>query len=293
MSDNDHQGLVKKQVLTAAEVSQIEQLVAICNAYEGLHMRLDPNMQHDRTGDATHDFYYADGTLVGYLTVYPWGTQKKELTGMVHPNYRRRGIFRSLLAAAKDEWLHKDVQKLILICEHTSRSGLAFLKALGVPHDFSEHEMVLGIFRERQSFNERVHTRKASAGDFEALVSILATDLGDVERAKRFVTRFFQENKRPFYLGTLGEEPIGCLNLDETEKEIGIYGFVVRPEYRGRGYGRQILEDVIRTIRTQSPKSIMLDVETDNTNAIGLYLSCGFEIRTTYDYYALDLLHSP
>ena len=34
---------------------------------------------------------------------------------------------------------------------------------------------------------------------------------------------------------------------------------------------------------------IMLDVETDNTNAIGLYLSCGFEIKTTYDYYELKI----
>ena len=277
----------KKQTLTDAEASPIEQLVAICNTYENLHMRLNQDMLHNRPGDTTHDFlYYADDTLVGYLTVYPWETQEKELTGMVHPNYRRRGIFRSLLAAAKNEWLDKGVQKFILISEHVSRSGLAFVEAIGAHHDFSEHEMVLGIFRERQSFNERVHTRKANANDFAALVSILATDLGNEEKAKRFVTRFFQEINRPFYIGTLGEEPIGCLNLDETEKEIGIYGFVVRPEYRGRGYGRQILEDVIRAIRTQTPKPIMLDVETDNTNAIGLYLSCGFEIRTTYGYYS-------
>ncbi len=33
----------------------------------------------------------------------------------------------------------------------------------------------------------------------------------------------------------------------------------------------------------------MLEVLTDNTNAIGLYHSVGFEIRTTYDYYELPL----
>jgi ribosomal protein S18 acetylase RimI-like enzyme len=33
----------------------------------------------------------------------------------------------------------------------------------------------------------------------------------------------------------------------------------------------------------------MLDVETDNTNAIGLYLSCGFEIKSTYDYFNLNI----
>ena len=290
MSDNDHLGLVKKQTLTNVEISQIEQLMATCNSYENVCMRLTLDMLRNRPGNATYDFlYYADNILVGYLNVETWGTKEKELTGMVHPNYRRKGIFRSLLTAARDEWLDKGVQAFLLICEHTSHSGLAFLEAIGANHDFSEHEMVLGIFQERQSSHERVHTRKADANDIDALVHIIATDRGDEQLAKQFVVKVFQELKRPFYLGMLPEEPIGCLNLDETEKEIGIYGFVVRPEYRGRGYGRQILEDVIRTIRTRSPKSIMLDVETDNTNAIGLYLSCGFEIRTTYDYYSLDL----
>jgi ribosomal protein S18 acetylase RimI-like enzyme len=29
----------------------------------------------------------------------------------------------------------------------------------------------------------------------------------------------------------------------------------------------------------------MLEVDVDNLNALGLYLSIGFEIKTTYDYY--------
>ena len=73
------------------------------------------------------------------------------------------------------------------------------------------------------------------------------------------------------------------------DKEIGIYGFIVRPDYRGQGYGRQMLEEAIRTIQFRSSKGIMLDVDTNNTNAIGLYRSCGFEVRATYAYYGLDL----
>ena len=282
-------GLYTPSSLTPTEIAHIEHLIATCNSYENLRMRLTLDVLGNHPANITHNFlYFVDNTLVGYLTVYPWGTQKKELTGMVHPNYRRRGIFHSLLSAARNEWSNKGIQKFLLISEHTSHSGLAFLNAIGSHHDFSEHEMVLGIFQKRQFFNERIHTRKAYINDFDALTSIIATDLDNEERAKSFVTRLFQEDKRPFYIGILGEEPIGCLNLDETEKEIGIYGFVVRPEYRGRGYGRQILQDVICAIRAKSPKGIMLDVETDNTNALGLYLSCGFEIRTTYDYYSLN-----
>ncbi|MBV9227977.1 MAG: GNAT family N-acetyltransferase, partial [Chloroflexi bacterium] len=69
----------------------------------------------------------------------------------------------------------------------------------------------------------------------------------------------------------------------------GIYGFGILPDYRGRSYGRQMLEETIRTIRSQSQKTITISVDTTNTNALGLYLSCGFEIKATYGYYAMDI----
>jgi ribosomal protein S18 acetylase RimI-like enzyme len=50
-----------------------------------------------------------------------------------------------------------------------------------------------------------------------------------------------------------------------------------------------MLEQLINIARAERQKPIMLDVETDNTNAVGLYLSCGFEIKTTYDYYELGI----
>ena len=131
--------------------------------------------------------------------------------------------------------------------------------------------------------------RQANIGDLDTIASILAADSGNVEAVKQWVGKLLEEPTSRFYLATLGEEPLGCLRLDDMGDQVGIYAFEVRPGYRGLGYGRQMLEEAIRTIRAETQKPIMLDVETDNTNAIGLYFSCGFEIKTTYDYCALDI----
>jgi len=283
------QSLIRKHQLTDTELTEIEHLMDICNTYEDLHMRFNWLRTRPRS-EETHDFlYYEDAKLVGYLNISSYGTQEKELLGMVHPEHRRRGIFRILLMAASEECMRSGVQKLILVCEHASRSGLAFAASIGAHYDFSEHAMLLGDFQERRTVDEQIHVREAGAGDFEALVSIMATDLGDTEEAKFYVAQFSQRPGQCFYLGTLNEQSAGCLRLDEMEDEVGIYGFVVRPEYRGRGYGRQILEAAIRTIHAEGDKRITLEVETHNTNAIGLYRSCGFQVITTYDYYAFEL----
>ena len=135
-----------------------------------------------------------------------------------------------------------------------------------------------------------LNIRQANKQDLEAIVSILATDSGNVESISQWVAKLFEEPTSRFYLVTLNEKPLGCFRLDFMSDQVGIYAFEVHMGYRGLGYGRQMLEEAIRTIRSESRKRIMLDVETDNTTAIGLYLSCGFEIKTTYDYFGLNIL---
>ena len=69
MPDTHTQGLIKKQTLTEAEITAIEQLINACNNYEGLHMRLSLDALRNRPGNETNDFlYYEDGNLVGYLS---------------------------------------------------------------------------------------------------------------------------------------------------------------------------------------------------------------------------------
>ena len=185
MPETHIQGLVKKQTLTEAEVTSIEQLITTCNNYEGLHMRIDMGALHQRPGGEANDFlYYEDGLLVGYLFVEGWGSRDRELVGMVHPDYRRRGIFRGLLAEAQQECRQRAIQKLILVCEHASQSGLAFVHAIQARYEYSEHEMVLGTFRERRQAHKGLDIRQATRQDLVEIIAILATDSGNVESIK-------------------------------------------------------------------------------------------------------------
>lgn len=296
MSQMQLQGLIKKTTLTEEDLKDIEQLTEICNGAEHLFMRLSFTMLRGRTGKEINDFlYYEQGTLVGYLEMDEWGSNEKEVVAMVHPDFRRKGIFSQLLAAAREECQQRAIPNLLLICEQSSSAGQACAKAIGARRDFSEHEMVLENFQESFVFDERLSLREAGRGDIDAIAAVLSASFNDPEPlvTANLLKRFSQERLPHIYLATFGEgelscnEPVGTLRLDEFDGVIGIYGFGVIPDYRRRGYGRQMLEETIRTIRKTTQKPIMLDVETDNTPAVSLYTSCGFRIKTTYDYYAL------
>src|SRR5947209_20445683 len=104
MSATQKQGLVKKTTLTEAEVTEVAQLLATCNAHEDLNLSISLDALRNRPGDSVNDFlYYEDGSLLGYLDLDSLGRVEKECTGMVYPNNRRQGIFRMLFEAAKTE----------------------------------------------------------------------------------------------------------------------------------------------------------------------------------------------
>ena len=297
MSQMQRQGLVVKSTLTEAEQREIKQLTELCNRHGNLHMRLSFTMLRERSGRENNDFlYYEQDTLVAYLALDEWGADEKEATAMVHPDFRRKGIFSALLATARQECYYRVIPSLLLICERSSLAGQACAKAIGARLNFSEHEMVLQSFQERSTFDDRLSLHEAGKDDIDAVAAVLAVSFNDPEplATANLLKRFAQEARPRVYLATFGEgevsckEPVGTLRLDEFDGVIGIYGFGVVPEYRRRGYGRQILEETIRMIRTTSQHPIMLDVETDNVPAIGLYTSCGFRIKTTYDYYSVS-----
>ncbi|GAC1423275.1 MAG: GNAT family N-acetyltransferase [Ktedonobacteraceae bacterium] len=299
MTQQEKQGIFAKQTLAEDEIAAIQHLVTLCETLEGLHMSLFViDMLKLRSGNDTFDFlYYEHGQLVGYLGIDNYGTKEKAVVGMVHPEHRRKGIARLLLQAAKEEGRHSGIEQLVLMCERASTSGTAFAHAIHAHLDYSEHEMVLVTFKERPVFDEHLTFRQAvNADDFAMIELIMATDMGDIEQAKQYVADSLKQGNQHFYIMTFGgpevgcDEPIGCLRLIERAQDIGIYGFVVRPEYRGKGHGRQLLQEVIRILRNEGPKGIMLEVDVQNTNALGLYLSCGFEIKTTHDYYNFEVI---
>lgn len=295
--DTLKQGLLVAQSVTAADEAEMHKLLKICNNYEHLHIRFSQRDVRALLDDASPDFlYYEQGQLVGCLVFDSFGPKKRELLGMVHPDYRRKGIFSTLLAAAKKECAARGVQRLIFVVERDSPAGQAFVASVGAQYDFSEYEMVLATFHDRMAFDERLNYRKANDNDLDLLASIMVDSFGEPEESVRSrVAWRLRDPHCRFYVATFGEaslgckEPVGCLRLQETNDAISIYGFGIRPDYRGRGYGRQMLEETIREIRPHSQKQITLEVNTNNNNAFGLYRSVGFTVRTTYDYYNLDI----
>lgn len=94
--------------------------------------------------------------------------------------------------------------------------------------------------------------------------------------------------------------PSTCLVLRENEQLIGtvlggfdgrrgyIYHLGVHRDYRGRGYGKELMAHVLRELKALGALKIHLFVFEDNQTAAAFYKSQGWELRRDIQVFSLS-----
>ena len=74
-----------------------------------------------------------------------------------------------------------------------------------------------------------------------------------------------------------GETVVGFVKIDIIEEGAYVHGVGVIPEYRRQGLARYILDTSLRSAAKNHHKKMILEVDSDNQPALGLYQSLGFK----------------
>lgn len=285
------EGLVKRGGFDAAELSEIKHLAELCNQYDEIDLKLNWNILQKRPQDQINDFlYYVDGQLVGFLALFAFNQLEGEVSGMVHPEHRRRGIFSQLFEAACQEGRSRGLPSLLLIVEHASPAGQAFAQHLPTTYDHSEYKMVLEEPRLSTTANEHLQFRRANPEDARIMAQITAQAFELPEDDVDWYTEnTISQLDHLYYVGEVDGVVIGKIDVNLSDEAGLILGFAIRPENRGQGYGRQMLARTVQDIYRSGRKNISLEVSTVNRQALSLYQSCGFVETGSYDYYRLLL----
>ncbi len=286
--------------LTGEELLRAAALKALCDAEDGLDLKIHPEMQSAATDASVTDAIVAttkDGMLMGLCTLD--GGSEIEVCGMVHPAHRRRGVGRALLEDALAACRERRARRVLLICEDASAAGRTLL-ASALPTarlDFKEHRMELrtagfapqaAIAPVARAPGLVVRAAVASASDLDALAMTQAAAFGERKQGIRpGVEADMRDPSTRYYVALLDGVPVSSLKVIFALPRAYIYAFGVVPEQRRRGVGRAVLAQVIARLRDEGWRRVALEVESENAPALALYRSLGFELVTTYGYYAV------
>ncbi|MCA1062972.1 GNAT family N-acetyltransferase [Rossellomorea sp. AcN35-11] len=274
-------------MLTSKKLEDIKILQGICEKHDEINLKLNWDMLNSRTDSLDDFFHYHENQLVGFLGLYGFG-ETYELCGMVHPDFRGKSLFPALFEEAILSLKSRPVQKLLLNSPGTSTSGKALLEKMEAVYDFTEFEMK---WKKSQlmTTSSDVQLRTASEKDIGTIIDLDEKCFQVVRSdAESYTRRLLEESGEGNMMIDHRNETVGKIRVERTNGQSFIYGFAILPSYQGRGIGRNALSQVVLK-ESKYTNDIFLDVAANNSHALKLYESSGFQTFYSQDYYRFPL----
>ncbi|HYK73706.1 MAG TPA: GNAT family N-acetyltransferase [Pseudoneobacillus sp.] len=269
-------------MLSSKQLVDIKELQKACEAGESFELKLNWDMLETRPENEIHDFFHYEGDkLIGFIGLYGFGN-KVELCGMVHPEFRRKGIFTELYQKAEKMMEEQKYKVILLNAPSNSESAKGFLQTIPCSYSFSEHQMK---WKEKELVKqEDVSLRFSTPEDLELEIQLEVQCFGFEESDAREYNEGQIRLVDEYYMIEAAGKTVGKMRVSHSNGEAWIYGFAVLTDHQGKGIGRKALTNVVLK-EHQEGYPVFLEVEAKNDNALRLYQSCGFEAYHSQDYY--------
>lgn len=298
-----------KETINDKDHAELESLQRLCLNTDKTTLKLEIDYKLSRAENKRgaleniNEFmYYDEDELVGYIGICQFGGNALEVNGMVHPEYRRLGIFKKLYSLVKEEFSKRNAKSMLLLSDNNSISGQGFIKTTGAIHEHSEYEMFLSGEPEKKLQTYNLVLRKANNSDAREAAyqdAIYFRDEHNKDDIKipedEYLKMPEEEEKRgtTIYIAEVEGNIVGKVNIEvsndiESGQRVGsVHALGVLPAHRSKGYGREILMGAIQKLKAADCQEIILQVVAKNKNALNLYKSCGFVETSTMDYYEI------
>lgn len=226
-----------------------------------------------------------EGVLVGFLTVFDPSGQAAEVEAFVAPSQRRQGVFTALLAEARRVW-EAPGRRWLLVASRGSEG--ATVAARWGNLSFTESTLGLPVSaRPRfEGLPDGLLLRAGGEEEVEAAAQVFQAAHGEEDGHRSFLERIVTDPDRRFLALLEGEQTVGvgCLHRDGSRTMV--HGLVVHPSRQGRGWGRALLEALL-DLGASDTEEFLIEVDSSNARAEGLYRSLGFTDREVTDYYEI------
>lgn len=284
-----------KQFITEKEFKELKKLEDLCFKQDktNLKLELEYKLNMSRNSElglkGINEFlYYIDDDLVAYLGISSFGGSNiGEINGMTHPDFRRKGLFKKLFDLAIDECQKRNFNKLLLLSDGNSNSGVKFINSFNGEYNFSEYRMRVQNHPASEEIDS-IKLRKAEKLDGKEIGRQNALFFNHSEEHEWCPQKEEELNKFT-YIVELNKTIIGKVMVTYSDKLAFISGVGILPEYRGKGYGKAALRETLRLINEKNSYEIELDVECKNSAALYIYKACGFEEVAVMNYYTYNI----
>ncbi len=277
--------------LNQPQLKALRKLSDICQRKDGGKLRIYWNIIRKKRYIPGDFLVVSDRKLIAYLGIFIFNDGEAEVTALVNPKYRRKGIFKELLKRGKGLVRPLGAKKLVFCCPHKVPAAMACLKKSGATHRHSEYDMLWRNnteldYTEKPDFSKRF----ATIDDLEAMVDMdVACFHATHEKVNFHFSNNFKESNREAWMLYHNEDIVGKIHFRYDEDAAFIHNVCIKPELQGKGYGSYFLKQALNYLISNDHKRIRLDVEAVNEGALSLYKRLGFAPTQIYEFWEMPI----
>lgn len=279
--------IIRMKDFSIHQIDKIQRLEYLCKTSDRSSLRVGIESLKEIDGDEAY-LCQIENQLVGFLSWYTSDGIEANINGMVHPDFRRKGVFIGLLKQVLSDMQLQGIQSCRFRIPSNSDSGVDTIRHLGASFTVSEFSMILNRLQTDASCRSDLVLRLENDQDFEFIVRCSSQAFGDTESWTRNYFARTKEPERVTYVAKDNMIPVGMIRVNYVQTDHAvIHNFCVLPSCQGRGYGRAILSELVKLLLDQKCSQIRLGVVTENRRALNLYQSVGFEVSAESHYYVI------
>lgn len=288
------QEIILKKYIDENDKEEIEELEYISINEDKVNLKLELDYRNNinkdfenNTNEINEFLYYINDKLIGYLGISNFGGNTAEINGVVHPNFRRIGVFNKLIDIALDECKKRNFDEILFLCDDRSYSAIKFINNKNAVYSFSECRMKCNNSNIKK-VNKLISLVKAKNENIDDINNLNKIFFGDVWK-ELIMPEDEEKNNIITYLITLNNKIIGKIKVSKDLNSAFISGFGIIPEFRGNGYGKAALMEALNNLNKYKIYDVELDVEIRNKKALNLYKNCGFKEQSIMNYYNINI----
>ncbi|MFL8969768.1 GNAT family N-acetyltransferase [Helcococcus kunzii] len=278
--------ILSTTILTETQKNEVIDLISTCQDFDGTHSDIYLSNEYNFDKDMPAFFLaYKQNQLVGFLSNYADEIDDAEISLIVHPNFRRRGIASELIKIFEKEINY--LKNIYFKTEYNfikSNRGLLDKWNLKIDED---KDIILERDREKYEIekNPLWEVKKASLQDVNAIAEFQSKSFDmPIDVSLRYAKEpIVGENKDVYILKENGKVIASC-SIDYSYNSNYLFGFATLEEKRGKGVGSYLIKNIINYLIDTNKESFQIMVKQDNFGARKLYERLGFNEVSTVMY---------
>lgn len=227
---------------------------------------------------------YKKQQLIGFLSIFFFYENICEISIMVDPAYRRRGIATKMLHEIAPVICDENIGILTFSSPHQLNN--AWLSEKGFEYQGSEYQMHRHLTEPQQILSKSVTFRMATQSDIPTLCEIDNTCFPKekVDMPMRFEA-ILADSTYTVFLAIQNGVPVGKAHLFWQNDHVRLTDIAIIPRVQGHGFGTALISHCLNYCLLANKPHVILEVETSNQNALNLYTRLEFTISNAHDYW--------